>query len=240
VQDLREQKTGWLDLSQPLFEGMPQGAVADRLRITHRAITIAATRLPPGYGIQLTELSMPVHCGTHFDAPNHFVHGRKPISDYGVERFISEALVLNIPCLPRQALSVRDLEECGARPHSGDMLFIRTGWGSRFNSDHEAAYYGDHPHLLPEVADWLLEQRVHVLGTDTINPDAPPALRSSNYGWPIHCKLLSDDVLILENLNLEVFASEDSYRLLVVAAPLAIRGSDGGPVRVLARLLEQT
>jgi kynurenine formamidase len=182
---------------------------------------------------------MAVHCGTHVDAPRHFIEGAPSITDYPVGRFVSGAVMVSVVAKALQVITVADLESAGAQPRAGDMLFIRTGWGSLFNADNEAEYYGHHPYLSPEVADWVLEKGVRAIGTDTLNPEPPLAARPPRYAWPIHCQLLANDVLIFENLNLEPLAGKRSCRLSVVAAPIAITESDGAPARVIAQLADE-
>ena len=92
------------------------------------------------------------------------------------------------------------------------------------------------PHLHPEfrhsldqheVADWLVERRVKMIGVDMPNPEQRP----DRY---VHRRLLSNDVLILENLD---DMSPIAGRVVTLYAfPMRLRGSEVTPARVVARL----
>ena len=81
---------------------------------------------------------------------------------------------------------------------------------------------------------WVVDRGVSWLGVDSLSPELPPQERpDGDFDYPVHTTLLESDVLIAENLtNLGAVAGE---RVEVNAVPLRLVGSDGSPVRVLAR-----
>jgi kynurenine formamidase len=227
--------TAYLDLSQPYFSGLPQGSVTSPYRLTTRTnVQLPSTALPPPCAAQVSELALPAHCGTHVDAPNHFLPGAAGIDEIPLATLIGPAILADVRCERLQAIGVADLELAGAQPRPGEMLLIRTGWGTFWSSDQRERYFDDHPYLAAEVADWLLERGISVLLMDVSSPDIAAAVRPPAYSFPIHTSLLPRGVLIAENLNLEPLAGMGGARLNVFAAPLAIRGSDGSPARIVA------
>ncbi|WP_435194748.1 hypothetical protein [Natronomonas sp. EA1] len=73
-----------------------------------------------------------------------------------------------------------------------------------------------------------------MLAVDTRSPDRPRALRPDDWdAYPVHRRLLSEGVLIAENLAIpDSLAGE---RVEVFAFPMAVREGDGAPARIVAR-----
>ena len=85
---------------------------------------------------------------------------------------------------------------------------------------YEPSYFTDYPPLPLDIAEYLVECRVSMVGVDMCSVDYEP--------FAVHQTLLRGDVLILENLTgLERVAGRD-FR--VYALPLRL-AADGAPVR---------
>jgi kynurenine formamidase len=94
-------------------------------------------------------------------------------------------------------------------------------------------YYGEYPYLTDDAVEWLVRHRVNAIAVDTPTPDAPPPVRSAGFAYPAHKRLMAQDILILENVSSRL--EELSGPVEVLFIPLSIVGSDGSPVRLLAR-----
>jgi kynurenine formamidase len=130
-----------------------------------------------------------------------------------------------------EAITVAALEAAGAAPKRGDALLIGTGWDAHWLSE---GYFA-HPFLAQEVADWLVERGVALLGVDFMTPDLPVAKRPPDFAFPVHRTLLGNDVLIVENLrNLGAVAGRS---IELHALPIPIVAGDGAPARVVARII---
>lgn len=216
----------WHDLTQPFHGDMPHSAGVPSPEMT-------SLRHVEEDGVNVQQYGAPTHVGTHVDAPRHFVPDGATIDEYPLDKFAGSGIVLDLEResadeIPLSAVEAAAAEVGGIR--AGDIVFMRTGWGRRFE-DHEA--YRRYPWLAADVADWLLERDVSLLGVDTISPDRPRAMRPDDWdAYPHHRTLLPADVLIMEHLDLEAVAGK---RLEIVAFPLKLRGGDGAPVRVGAR-----
>lgn len=81
---------------------------------------------------------------------------------------------------------------------------------------------------------WLIDLQASMIGVDFVTPDMPFHIRKPEFQYPVHRGLLSREILIIENLNLEAVAGR---RLYVEAFPLPIRGGDAAPARVSAVLI---
>lgn len=213
----------WQDLSQPFGPGMDHSTALASPRFD-RERTVADD------GAAVTRFDAPTHAGTHVDAPAHVIKGGRTLDEVPLDAFAGEAVVLDVPREAACRLEPEDLREGGGgRVREGDVVLVHTGWGS--NQGTEA--YLEYPWLSAAAADWLIDRGVKLLGTDTLSPDEPRALRSGGGDpYPVHRRLLEAGVPIAENLRLAAVAGE---RVELVGFPLRIEGGDGAPARFVAR-----
>jgi arylformamidase len=172
-----------------------------------------------GEPAQVSLLSVSSHCGTHVDAPAHFIPGAG-----GVETLPLEALVGPCRVVEVEATSLihpRDLDVAavGAR-----RLLLKTRSGALWD---DPTIRHDVVALAPEAADWLVAHDVLLVGIDylSVDPyDADP--------FTVHLTLLGAGVIILEGLDLRQVPPGE-YDL--AALPLTLVGADGAPARVVLR-----
>jgi arylformamidase len=174
--------------------------------------------LSRGATVNLSEVSMSVHAGTHIDAPWHFDDSGTTVDALDLTPFIGPALVIDV---------------CGAdvitpdhihsiKTEIPDRLLFRTGaWpdSSRFPAQV--------PVLAAETVLLLAEKKVRLVGLDLPSTD-----RLDSQELPIHHLLHQHGVAILEGLDLSGVAP-GLYEL--IALPLKLGGSDGSPVRAVLR-----
>lgn len=208
------------DLSQTYDNGMPNAA-------TIPAPSFSKVKTVEEDGINVTQISVATHVGTHLDAPSHVVKGGKTIEQIAPEVLIGPATVVSVEKAGGEEITAEDLIDVAADSSPGDALLIRTGWGGKFGTD----AYSEHPHLSEEAARWIVDRQYRLIGVDTITPELPGHLRPADFDFPIHHVLLGSGVLILEHLFLEEVVSQ-SFELFVGA--LKIANGDGSPARVLA------
>ncbi|MBI4504185.1 MAG: cyclase family protein [Chloroflexi bacterium] len=211
----------WLDLSHPFYVGMPNPKYFPPPQI-RRILELGKDPM------NVTEYTFAAHIGTHVDAPRHFIPDGKTIDELAIDRWIGEGLLLDLPRGRYEVVSAADLRSAGGDVRPGDFLLLRTGWGRHYG----APLYHEHPYLTADAAAWLLDRGVRALALDAVTPDEPIAVRPPDFDWPVHKLLLGHEVLIMENLRLE---DAPAGRLLVVACPVNIRGSDGAPARIIAQ-----
>jgi kynurenine formamidase len=90
----------------------------------------------------------------------------------------------------------------------------------------ENDYFTNYPDITEELARFLADQHVKIVGLDWVSPDHDP--------YQIHDILFKSDVLILENLtNLDQLLMATDFE--VFAFPLKIE-ADSSIVRVVARV----
>ncbi len=155
-------------------------------------------------------LTFGTHVGTHIDAPAHMIEGGKTLDQYPVERFTGTALVWDMQ------KDIPDLKGVNA-------VFFYSGVSDRFA---EQSYWTDYPVLSKSVLRLLPENKISIVGVDTGSVD-------NQDGFPIHKELLSNDILIIENLtNLrELIGKTVEFTALPLNVDL-----DGAPCRVIAKV----
>ena len=207
------------DLTQPFYEGMS--------RMTF--MPSPTVRTLPGGRAHVQEIVALTHVGTHMDAPLHVIPGGKSIDLIPLSRVIGEGVILDVSKSDVEPITSKEIAAARPTIKVDDIVFLYTGWGQRFGTP----AYDPHPYLSEDAAEYLVSQKVKVVGLDTLTPDLPAPLRpKEGYKGPIHQILLGNGVLIIENLgNLDQVAGK---RLQVFAAPLKLREGDGGYLRVFA------
>lgn len=246
------------DLSQPYFLGMPH--YPTHPPFLYSLTKKHGEYVNPGGSSSAAEaIGMGTHVGTHMDALCHFAdHGMlrggvpaedcesydsgvKHLSIDTVPPFLRRGVLLDIAAyeghdiLPEDFIITAETLE-GARAaqsveiHEGDVVLLRTGWGSLFG---DAKRYingmrGPGPEL--DGARWLSARRPFAVGSDTVAFEKAPSL-----GMRVHVHLLVESgIHILEVLNLEELARDRISEFLFVGAPLKIRGATGAPLRPIA------
>jgi kynurenine formamidase len=215
-----------LDVTQPIYSGMP--------KISHLPdVTVTPVGLrSEGHALETALISIPSHAGTHVDAPSHALDNTPAIDQLAVDRFMGPGVVSSVRRQPGELITVDDVLAGGPPVQRGDMLLLDTGWAAHFGTD---AYY-DHPSLDPELAQWMVDQGITMMGIDTLTPDLPFDRRPPGFDFPVHHILLGNDVLIAENLATLTAAA--GHRVQVYAFPLLVRGGDAGHVRVVLDVLK--
>ena len=125
----------------------------------------------------------------------------------------------------RSALSAQGFE--GDAIHEGDAVLFR------FGSKWDASHYGPAPGIGLEVARWLIEEKITLVGSDgvgEVNPNPDPSLV-----FPLHQELMvKNGIFNLESMNLDRLAADRVYEFLFIFNPLPIKGATGSPGRPLA------
>ena len=217
----------FVELSQPLFNGMPRAKA-------HGDVKFWVDRLcfnPPSGALHvcITHVEMAAHVGTHIDAARHFVPGAPTIDQYPLDRFIGPAVILDVRREGAVPLTADELMTTRPSIQAGDMVLLYFGYADRFRDES----YHSHPFLSNDAADFLVERRINVLGVDTVTPDLPGPHRPQGFDFPVHTRLLGNDILVIENLGVglkEVLGK----RVTVTAAPLRIEEGDASPIAPLA------
>ncbi len=236
----------WIDLSYPFdsttlyWPNNPDG-------FQHRVDAEGVTDL--GYYYSSYTILTPEHGGTHLDAPIHFYESGETLDQLPLSKLTGKAVVIDVSS---QALENRDYlidstailnweAEHGKIPAKAMVLF-RTGYG-KFYPDREG-YFGTaktgneaipelhFPGIQPETALWLAKSRnIKAVGLDTPSLDY-----GQSKDFAAHQALMENQIPGFENVaNLDQLPATGIY---VVALPMKIKGGSGGPLRIIAAVIE--
>jgi arylformamidase len=173
-----------------------------------------------GASVNVGQVSLSVHTGTHVDAPYHFTDDGKTIEALDPAIYVGPARVLDVR--NRSRIGIDDLAaiDLSGTPR---VLFRTDAWLT-----HE--HFPDHiPVMEADLPRWLADRGVILAGVDVPSVDA---LDSKTL--PVHHALGGCGIAILENLCLAE-VSAGVYEL--IALPLKLAGADGSPVRAILREL---
>ena len=92
----------------------------------------------------------------------------------------------------------------------GDAVFLHTGWGDLFTQfpAQNATYNKAAPGIGKSAAQWLADQKVVLVGTDTWVVEVIPS-EDTMEAFPVHALLLTDNgIHIIENVRTDLIAAE--------------------------------
>ncbi|MFC4410917.1 arylformamidase [Chungangia koreensis] len=202
----------WIDITQPLYTGMPSWP-GD----TPFEFGLSAAKAENGV-VNIGKFTTTTHIGTHVDAPFHFDDEGKRIADLDIHLYIGRTMLLDVTgnsSVGRTELEQHELK--GAER----ILLKMTGEGSPDKFPEII------PYLRPDIGPFLKEKGVKLIGIDV--PSVDPL---DSKTLDAHHSLHRNGVMILENIVLQD-VEVGEYEL--VALPLRIVGADGSPVRAVIR-----
>jgi kynurenine formamidase len=199
----------YIDLTMPLDEKTPVFPGSPKPEI-YTISTIESK------GYNEKKVSFSLHTSTHIDAPRHMLVNGKTLSDFTIDYFIGEAIVLDVSNQKEINVDLTDIRK-------NEIVFFYTG-RSKYND--QSNYFKDNPVLSEKTAQRLIEKQVKIIGIDSFTPDNEPYL--------IHKMLFKHDILIVENLvNLERLIGK---RFKCYILPFKVKDADGAPCRVIAEV----
>lgn len=158
-------------------------------------------------------LTISSHFSTHIDAPFHMIENGKKLTDFPIEKFIGEAIVIDVRSQKQIKSNLGNIKE-------NDIVFFFTG---HTNKAYSSDFFQDNPVITKETAQQLIAKKVKIVGLDSYSPDNEP--------FEIHKMLFRYDILIVENLvNLDKL---NGKRFMCYILPLKINNADGAPCRVI-------
>ncbi|GGU00646.1 cyclase [Sulfodiicoccus acidiphilus] len=168
-------------------------------------------------GVNLKEIHLGSHSGTHVDAPAHFVKDAPSLDQLDPMAYSGTAIAIKVDGI----VKVTDV------PPKGEIVLFYTGTNRNWRPGWRMDSFG---YVEPEAAKELVKRGFKVVGIDS------PSVEMPRFREPeTHRTLLSNGVLIIENLA-------DSLSQLVgktfklYCLPIKVREGDGAPARVVAVL----
>ena len=125
-----------------------------------------------------------------------------------------------------QALTAQDMSLDDI--HAGDVVLINTGWGRLWKVDNDR-YNDGAPGIGMQVARWLIERNIVMVGSDTWNTEVQPH-PDPIFNYSVHNELLTKNgIYIQENLNLEELSANDVFDFAYVYNRVPLKGATGSP-----------
>lgn len=173
----------------------------------------------------LSALKLSAHSGTHIDAPAHYITDAKTLDMYPLERFILDARVIfakDNESIKPDVLRHIEIKE-------GEAILFKTK-NSFSGLYRKGSFSESFVHLTEEAAELCVELGIGLVGIDYVSIE-----KFGDDASPVHQILLSNDVLILEGIDLSRI---NPGKYMLVALPLRIKGAEAAPAR--AMLLDGT
>jgi arylformamidase len=170
--------------------------------------------------VNVGQINMSIHTGTHIDAPFHFDDDGKRVIDLDLDLYMGNARVIHLP--NKASIGVGEFSNIDLQGVT--RLLIRTdAWKDR------SVFPQTIPHIQPELAAYLSEHGVRLLGLDLPSVDPLDSKELS-----AHHELADHGIHILEGLVLDGI-EPGNYEL--AALPLPLVEADGSPVRAVLKKL---
>lgn len=178
-------------------------------------------------GWNATTLSLYSHCGTHMDAPRHFLPEGATLDQQDLSVCVGQATVVNLaPAEPKQLITVNDLHPLADSIQPGTRLLFRTDWYKLYGTPQ---YRNELPRISLTLAQWLVDRKVAMIG---VEPPSVADVNNKRELTDVHQTLFRGNVLIVEGLaNLDQITSPT---VEFIALPMKVTGGDGSPVRAVA------
>ncbi|MCA1064197.1 arylformamidase [Rossellomorea aquimaris] len=199
-----------IDISRPLHNNTPVWP-GD----TPFGYSLKWTKADTG-SVNVGQLTMSSHTGTHVDAPFHFDSAGQRIIDLSLEKFMGPALVVSMEGAAE--ISPEQLEEVDFTGIQ-KILFKTNAWK---NPDR---FPDSIPPITKDLSPYLKEKGIDLIGVDLPSVDPLDSKELAS-----HHSLQEHGIGILEGI---VLNGVKPGRYELIALPLPLKEGDGSPVRAI-------
>lgn len=202
-----------IDISMRLHPAMPVWPGSSGIHVSR------TMRIEDGADANVSSLEMDVHCGTHVEAPLHFLPDGAALDGLPIETFVGRAVVADLTTV--DAVTARELAALQL-PDGTLRLLLRTrnSVGGRANEGFRTDYVA----ITADAASWLAQRGIRLVGIDYLS------IQRFSDDAETHRILMRAGIVILEGLDLQL-ARPGAYTL--VCLPLKIAGVEAAPVRAV-------
>jgi len=196
------------------------------------------------FWIQIDEIHMAVHTGTHIDAPCHFNKGGWTMSEIPHDNFMDRPIaVIDVSeqCLRNRDYlasvdDAKDWEKTNGKIPDRAVVIIKTGWArfwpnklEYFGTDTTDTSLAHFPGIGPDLAKWLVENR-SIVG---VGIDGPSVDNGRSFDKKTHRILAVKSMYNIENVAKGVHKLPPIGAKLMTL-PLKLDGGCGCPATVVA------
>jgi kynurenine formamidase len=201
------------------YPGLPGPLICDYL-----SREASRSHYAPGVEFHIGKIEMVANTGTYIDSPFHRYADGTDLAQLALERLAHLDAVVVRPRLSKRAIGP---DVFAGLALEGKAVLVQTGWDAHWRTDR---YLAGHPFLTGDSARLLKDQRVALVGIDSLNIDDTGDGRR-----PVHSTLLGADIPIVEHLcNLSSVPAKGA-RFFAVPAKVAAFGT--WPVRAFAHVV---
>ncbi|MCL1940748.1 MAG: cyclase family protein [Synergistaceae bacterium] len=174
-----------------------------------------------------THIKMPVHTGTHVDAPLHMCPEGDPLDAIELSRFWGDARLFRMDEIPNdQEITLETLQNSGFISLGGAEIFVMQTGIEPFSETRDYNYKYPVPTI--ELLGWLAQNGMKTYMTDATSVDRVNDIKMRNHKF-----LFERGIPIIENLkNLSKLPANANFT--ICAMPLLLPGREGSPCRAAA------
>lgn len=176
----------------------------------------------PSSSNNLSSFSIDTHYGTHIDAPLHFINDGMPVNDIPLSKFFGKVYVLE--AFGHKVITDSILENYNI-PEECTKLILKTD-NQVYWLNNLTEFQEDFCSIDSSGASWIIDRKIDFIGIDYLS------IQRYSDGPQTHQKLLENNVLIAECLNLE-FVKQGFFELYCF--PLNLFGLEGAPARIILK-----
>lgn len=177
-----------------------------------------------GDSANISKFTMGVHCGTHIDAPKHFINNGKTVGDIPLEKMVGKVLVLEIDHKENviSDIVLKQHPNITMLVQASKVIF-RTKNSSLWH-ENQSSFHRDYVGVNTAGANFLSHLQLDLIGIDYLS------IAPYEETLEPHKILLAKDIVLLEGLNLSGVPGGiyDLYCL-----PLKLSDCEGSPARVI-------
>lgn len=202
------------DITQTIRNDMPVWPGDPEVRLNW------LSQISQGEPVNLTEIHMCAHAGTHIDMPSHFLDQGPNLDNLVLNNLIGRARVISVP----PDIKVINAAFLGTVPLGGvERVLFKTA-NSEFVKADPFSFHENYVALDASGAEFMAETGCKLVGIDYMSV----AVFDDPDGG--HLPLLKAGIVVLEGINLEGVEPGD-YQLIVL--PLKLGGREGAPARAI-------
>ena len=182
----------------------------------------SAPNYDDGSTFQIGRIDMVANTGTYLDSPFHRYEDGADLSELMLESLADvSGIVIRQPWENGIEIGTSALE---GRDVAGKAVLFHTGWDRNWRTE---GYFGEHPYLNAEAADWLAGNGAAIVGIDSANID-----NMHVRARPVHTRLLGAGIPVCEHMTGLGSLPDEGFRFSAV--PPKVKGMGTFPVRAYA------
>jgi arylformamidase len=182
------------------------------------------SKIANGDEVNISQISMSLHTGTHIDAPNHFIDNGKTIDQVPLAKLVGEVLVMSF----EDHIKVINEHALVSHPMLKDLLTAKKVLFKTSNSSYldmsQGKFSEDYVGIDKSGAHYLAGLNLDLIGLDYLSVAIFDDTQDP------HQILLSKEIVLLEGITIK-HVSPGFYDLYCL--PLPVSGSDGSPARTI-------